>query len=417
MKREHLLWLLTTNAGAAPLLQWGQGSNFHFAGLRFGMDGNFKISVFEDLHFGEPADVGGPIADLRTIGVMNTILDVEPPNLVVLNGDLITCENVATANVSDYIDQIVEPLKSRNIPWASTYGNHDMSKTCSTRVMAEREQAVGGKLAWTKMMVDGEYNEVGTSNYYVPIYASSGGGNPRLAMLLWFFDSKGGRAYQQTDPDGEDVPVADYVDQKVVDWFNLEKRAIAQQHPNQPIPSLAFVHIPIHATWTFQHGPNMNSATEPGINEDNIGHQGISCDALGKNCYWNKKDTPFMKSLAATEDLMAVFSGHDHGDDWCMKWASISGNEPPNGNSIHLCFGRHTGYGGYSDWTRGARQIVVHEDSLRGGEREVETWIRLEDGKISGHVVLNETYGMDRYPPVEKTTSAPISGEGKGQAV
>lgn len=53
MKREHLLWLLATNAGAAPLLQWGQGSNFHFAGLRFGMDGNFKISVFEDLHFGE----------------------------------------------------------------------------------------------------------------------------------------------------------------------------------------------------------------------------------------------------------------------------------------------------------------------------------------------------------------------------
>ena len=53
MKREHLLWLLTTTAGAAPLLQWGQGSVFDYDGLRFDKNGVFKISVFEDLHFGE----------------------------------------------------------------------------------------------------------------------------------------------------------------------------------------------------------------------------------------------------------------------------------------------------------------------------------------------------------------------------
>lgn len=53
MKREHLLWLLTTTAGAAPLLEFGQGSNFDYDGLRFGRDRKFQISVFEDLHFGE----------------------------------------------------------------------------------------------------------------------------------------------------------------------------------------------------------------------------------------------------------------------------------------------------------------------------------------------------------------------------
>lgn len=53
MKREQLLWLLTTAAGAAPILEWGQGSDFDYPGLRFGLDRQFNITIFEDLHFGE----------------------------------------------------------------------------------------------------------------------------------------------------------------------------------------------------------------------------------------------------------------------------------------------------------------------------------------------------------------------------
>jgi hypothetical protein len=200
---------------------------------------------------------------------------------------------------------------------------------------------------------------------------------------------------------------------QVVNWFNAEKAVIAQQHSDRVIPSLAFVHIPVHATLTFQHS-KLDPNTSPGINEDDVGHQGITTNPNGKS-YYNKLDTPFMQSLAATQGLIAVVSGHDHGDDWCMKWGDLVGNEPVTGNGINLCFGRHTGYGGYSDWTRGARQIVVHEDMLNG-KVEVETWIRLENGKISGYVVLNETFGTDKYPIVEKTTShlLPESGDVAG---
>ena len=51
MKRESLLWFAAATAGAAPVLEHGQGSDFQ--GLRFDLDGKFKISVFEDLHYGE----------------------------------------------------------------------------------------------------------------------------------------------------------------------------------------------------------------------------------------------------------------------------------------------------------------------------------------------------------------------------
>lgn len=73
-------------------------------------------------------------------------------------------------------------------------------------------------------------------------------------------------------------------------------------------------------------------------------------------------------------------------------------------NGMHLCFGRHTGYGGYSDYQRGGRQIVIDEDvlNLPPHERELQTWIRLEDGRVSGNVSLNATYGTDKYEKVER---------------
>lgn len=51
MKREQLIWLAVSTAGAAPRLEQGQAAGFK--GLRFNLDGTFSISVFEDLHYGE----------------------------------------------------------------------------------------------------------------------------------------------------------------------------------------------------------------------------------------------------------------------------------------------------------------------------------------------------------------------------
>lgn len=70
------------------------------------------------------------------------------------------------------------------------------------------------------------------------------------------------------------------------------------------------------------------------------------------------------------------------------------------GNGLNLCFGRHSGYGGYGSWTRGSRQILLDETIL---ETQILTWVRLEDGSVSGKVNLNSTYGEDWYPSVETT--------------
>ncbi|KAF2677779.1 Metallo-dependent phosphatase [Lentithecium fluviatile CBS 122367] len=406
MKREAFLWLLTATAGATPLVGYNQGTDFDYPGLRFDFDRKFRITMFNDLHLGDGARPG---TDDKTIGVMNKVLDAESgTDLVVLNGDLTSCEWISPEAVNSVLDKIIDPLMGRKKPFTATFGNHDMSQTCDTRRMGEhiwdKANAGGRQMTWTTSSVKGDYNDVGTSNYYLPVYSMGGGGNPELKMVLWFFDSKGGRQYQ---PGGADVPVSDWVDQKVVSWFKLTRDQMQADNGGKPLPSLAFVHIPPSVTVAFQQSGQRKPSTEPGLNEELIGAQANSVPDA---------DGPFMQALVETEGLMAVFSGHDHGIDWCMKYSAtraIPKANPATGNNMHLCFGRHTGYGGYSDWMRGGRHIVVDEDAL--GLNVLETWVRLEDGSVSGRVTLNSSYSEDVYPLVGKKKSSAFGvGGGAG---
>src|SRR5687768_3216928 len=86
--------------------------------LTFTAEGTFRISIFEDLHFGESRpprtrrnqmdvltsrdawDSWGPEADLKSVRVIGSVLDSERPDFVVLNGDLITGENTFLHNAT-----------------------------------------------------------------------------------------------------------------------------------------------------------------------------------------------------------------------------------------------------------------------------------------------------------------------------
>jgi len=108
-----------------------------------------------------------------------------------------------------------------------------------------------------------------------------------------------------------------------------------------------------------------------------------------------------MEAITTTPGLMAVFSGHDHGDTWCYKWDTLLPGMSVKGNGINLCFGQHTGYGGYGSWTRGSRQVFVTEAMLE--DLEIDTWIRLETKEVVGRVALNSTYNRDVYPVTPDT--------------
>ena len=66
-------------------------------------------------------------------------------------------------------------------------------------------------------------------------------------------------------------------------------------------------------------------------------------------------------------------------------------------NGVDLCFGCQTGCGGYGNWMRGGRQILLNLATIG---KSTETWVRLEDGSVSSRVILNSTYGTDLYSQV-----------------
>jgi hypothetical protein len=136
---------------------------------------------------------------------MNNILNYESQDLVVLNGDLITGENTQYENSTKYLDIIVAPLVDRGLAWASTYGNHDRAFNLSQFKLFEAERKYRNSL--TQNMVPNP--KAGVTNYVLEVYSRDFPAEP--SMLLWFFDSYGGRVYQQLDQNGKDIGLTQFV--------------------------------------------------------------------------------------------------------------------------------------------------------------------------------------------------------------
>lgn len=350
-------------------------------------------------------DAWGPQQDIHSIKVIEKVLDAEPrTGLVVLNGDLITGENTFVENSTHYVDQIVGPMVQRGLTWASAYGNHDSDYNISSSDILSRERQWPN--ARTQQMVS--HPDAGVSNYYLPVYAADC--EPEVdcspELLLWFFDSRGGFHFRRKAPQtGERVGKQNWVDTRVVEWFTQTNAALVSA-AGRVIPSLAFVHIPTNASLALQE-KGVDPRRQPGINDDRpLAQQGQGWCADGRNdeaCSYGGQDVPFMQALTTTPGMMALFSGHDHGDTWCYKWEGVLPGMTVNGNGLNLCFGQRSGYGGYGNWIRGARQVVVSLDKL--ADLVIDTYIRLESGASVGAVTLNATYGQDLYPqtPNDKT--------------
>lgn len=347
----------------------------------------FTLAIFSDLHYGEEEDGWGIDQDIKSTRVMNSVLDSEHSiSLVVLNGDLITGENTFKENSSEYLDQIVAPLVDRNVPWASTYGNHDSKFNLSREAIYQAEERY--PLSYTRKM---NASLPGITNYYLLIRTRDG----LPVAILWFFDSRGGASYQQDPSNQDDIP--NWVADETAAWYKASRAQLRSQYGL--LPSIAFVHIPPHPFLAAQDA-GLDAARFPGINDD----VPLAIQGEGHN------DDAFVEAFLEDYLMNSIYVGHDHGDAWCATWPkqdpSSSGSSQTRAGKAGpiLCFSRHTGYGGYGTWDRGARIVQLSFQDLDGdgafnssGEMRVDTWVRMENGEVITRVTLNETYGTDVY--------------------
>ncbi|XP_052211572.1 probable inactive purple acid phosphatase 16 [Diospyros lotus] len=333
----------------------------------------FKIALFADLHFGEDAWTGwGPQQDLNSLTVMSTVLDEENPDFVIYLGDVITANNIPVANASLYWDEAITPARARGIPWASVFGNHDDAPfewpmewfsaagipeiSCPAANMSysgEHDCSFRGTQRLELMRNEIEHHSLSysksgpkelwpsVSNYVIQLSSSN---EPESPVLFMYFMDSGGGSYPEV------------LSRAQAEWFQRKSQEL---NPDLRVPEIFFWHIPSKAYKQVAPRFLLFSSCVGSINKEKVAAQ--------------EAEMGIMKLLEERHSVKAVFVGHNHGLDWCC----------PYKNKLWLCFARHTGYGGYGNWPRGARILEITPQPF-----SLKSWVRMEDGQSHSEVIL-----------------------------
>ncbi|ONH95082.1 hypothetical protein PRUPE_7G050500 [Prunus persica] len=340
----------------------------------------FKIALFADLHFGEAESTDwGPLQDVNSTRVMSSVLDDENPDFVIYLGDVITANNIAIRNASLYWDQAVSPTRAKGIPWASVFGNHDDAAfewpiewfsapgipkihcpVANSSCSGEEDCSFKGTQRLELMKNEIEQNALSysqfgpnelwpsVSNYVLQVFSSE---NPKSPVAFLYFLDSGGGSYPEV------------ISSAQAEWF--QKKAL-EINPDSRVPEIIFWHIPSRAYKKVAPLFGIHKPCVGSINKEKVATQ--------------EAEMGIMKLLVERVSAKAVFVGHNHGLDWCCPY-----------EKLWLCFARHTGYGGYGNWDRGARIVEITQQPF-----SIKSWIRMEDGSVHSEVVLSPFINRDK---------------------
>ncbi len=296
--------------------------------LSFRNNGTFTIVQFTDLHMHHEE----PLNE-ETVQLMSRILDAEKPDLVVYTGDMVggpRCPDRAPL-----LRQALEPVLSRQIPWAAIFGNHDAEQDTTKEALL----AVQLESSWC-LTEPGPAEINGLGNYVLRIHDAK---EERLAAALYLFDTG--------DKAPSDIGGEAWVQSDQIQWYTQQSKLLEAERGAR-VPALSFIHIPL---------PEYEQAWDaPG----RIGHKGekVCCPDVNSG---------FLAAMVERGDVQAVFCGHDHSNDYCGKV-----------HGIYLCYGHVTGCETRNppEGMHGARVIRLNQ-----GGKSFNTWVRLADGSVSEH--------------------------------
>ena len=290
------------------------------AKLSFNKNGEFKIAQFTDMHLGHDMEKDQIVGDM-----IKEVLDSEKPDLVIFTGDNTTMDEVQQA-----WDALATELAKRKTPWTAVLGNHDDEYAVKRNEIINiiRQQPYC-------MMKNIEEGIDGEGNHTLAIYGSST--KDKVNALLYCIDTN---AYSKI----KKVKGYGWVGLSQMNWYRRESQRYTQQNGGQPLPALAFFHIPL---------PEYTQAWES-FDTKRYGERNE------KECCPNVNSGLFTQMLECG-DVMGTFVGHDHVNDYIATLHDIA-----------LAYGRASGgCNSYGDKTPGSRIIVLKE-----GKREFDTWLR-----------------------------------------
>ncbi|TYP79819.1 metallophosphoesterase family protein [Paenibacillus methanolicus] len=294
--------------------------------LRFREDGTFTIVQFTDLHW-----KNGDEEDRRTRSLMELAIEAEAPDLIVFTGDVIYSSECVKPLLA--IREAVAAAEASGIPWAVVLGNHD------SEAGVTREELHRSLLGYGGSVTGHTPGLTGFGNYAIAVHGSVAAA---AAAVLYFLDS--GDYSRHAHVDGYA-----WIAKDQIDWYANRSRSFAAASGGEPLPALAFFHIPL---------PEYAEAWEQGACRGSK-HEAVCSPKLNSGLF---------AAMVEAGDVMGTFVGHDHINDFTGELCGI-----------RLTYGRASGYNTYGKegFPRGARVI-----RLREGDRSFESWLRLDDGRV-----------------------------------
>ena len=294
--------------------------------LKFNDNGKFKIVQFTDTHV-----IAGDKRSDVAMERMAEVLDAEKPDFVIYTGDLIFGRPG-----KESLLQAIEPCVSRGIPFGVAWGNHDDEQGLTRQELYDIIKDIPTNLTNT---VEGI---TGVTNYTVPVKTSKGN---KDACVFYVIDSNSYSKMEEVDGYG-------WVAADQINWYKEQSKAYTEANNGNPLPALAFFHIPV---------PEFHEAVE----NENSFMLGLRKE---KACS-PKVNSGLALAMLEARDVMAISVGHDHINDYLVNWRDIM-----------LCYGRYTGGSTVYNDVPGGNGARVFE--LTEGERAFKTWIRIKDGKV-----------------------------------
>lgn len=314
-------------------------------------DGKFVVAQFTDLHWMPESEKCA-----ETAATIRAVLKSEHPDIAVLSGDVVTYDPAMEG-----WKQVVRIFEEAQTPFVVTMGNHDGEYLTRDEIydfLLKSPYYAGAK---------GPKEIAGCGNCVIPVYGS--GDKEKVEALLYCLDSND---YQPEKIYG----AYDWIHFNQIEWYRRQSSQYAGQNGGKPVPALAFFHIPLQEFGEIMgDGKTYGNALEGGISASKI-------------------NSGMFASFIEQKDVMGVFAGHDHDNDF------IGMNK-----NIALGYGRVTGADAYGSLTRGARIIQLFE-----GKFKFDTWVSTPAGREDAYYYPSGLNAEEErtmiYQPIRKKISA-----------
>lgn len=270
---------------------------------------NFKILQFTDLHLGKHKYTTQN-SDIIIVKDILAMIKYEKPQLIVFTGD--TIDGEYCTNAKSTFKNFFKKINNFKIPWAFVFGNHGETGNSSKEELMEACSTFKYCLS-----EPGPLNIHGVGNFHIPIRDIK---NQKIKFSLFFLDyGSNNKKYHY-----------DWIHKNQTKWL---KKVNSKYNK---VPAYIFFHVPIAE---FKQTKEL--------------YQGEHLENTGGTIHV----TNFFEKIVKEKNIISIFCGHDHYNNYCTKY-----------KGINLCYGQNTGFDFYNakfPKNRGARIINIDFNDIK----------------------------------------------------